>query len=388
MDYIKKELPTKINKIGWILTLAGLLIVIISYLVDVQRTSYNNLIALIFFSGIAIGALILVALEYLAGAVWSTPMRRVSEFLASSLPFMIILAIPLFLNIHNLFQWAQPELVKNDLALQHKSAYLNVPFIAIRFGVIFLIFYSFYVIFVRNSRKQDTTKDQRLTKINLKFSAAFMPLGAILLTLFAIDWMMSLVPHWYSTIFGFYFITSTLLAGLAATTYVAVTLNEKGYLHPSIGEDHYYSYGALLFAMTNFWAYIAFSQFMLIWYANIPEETTWFLLRWTGSWKYLSVGMVLVRFAIPYVGLLSYNSKMNPKNLKRIAIFILFAHLFDTYWLIMPSYSPGIIFSFYEIGFPVLIVGVIILVFYAQAKKYNLVPIGDPKLQRGLDFHL
>jgi hypothetical protein len=98
--------------------------------------------------------------------------------------------------------------------------------------------------------------------------------------------------------------------------------------------------------------------------------------------------MVLVRFAIPYVGLLSYNSKMNPKNLKRIAIFILFAHLFDTYWLIMPSYSPGIIFSFYEIGFPVLIVGVIILVFYAQAKKYNLVPIGDPKLQRGLDFHL
>jgi hypothetical protein len=388
MEYIKKELPVKINKIGWILTLSGLLIVIISYLVDPLRSSFNNLIALIFLIGISVGALILVALEYLAGAVWSTPMRRVSEFLAASFPFIIILAIPLFLNFQNIFQWSQAGLAGTDKILQNKSSYLNFTFFIIRFAGMFIIFYLFYVVFTRNSRKQDDDREQKHTKTNLKFSTAFMPVAAILLSVISVDWLMSLQPHWYSTIFGFYFITTTVLAGLAATTYAAVALNENGYLHPSICEDHYYSFGALLFAMTNFWAYIAFSQFLLIWYANIPEETSWFMMRWAGDWKYLSVALIIVRFVIPYAGLLSYNSKSNPKNLKRIALIILFAHLFDIYWLVMPSYSAGMVLSFYEIGFPILIVGVIILIFYAQAKKYNLVPVGDPKLQRGLDFHL
>jgi hypothetical protein len=167
-----------------------------------------------------------------------------------------------------------------------------------------------------------------------------------------------------------------------------VSLNEKGYLHSSIGTDHYYSFGALLFGITNFWAYIAFSQFMLIWYANIPEETVWFMMRWSGGWKYVTIAMIVIRFAIPYFGLLTASSKTDPKRLKLVSIIILFAHLFDMYWLIMPTYSDSAVFSFYEIAFPVLVVGILILVFSFQAKKHNMIPIGDPKLQRGLDFHL
>jgi hypothetical protein len=388
MEYQRKDLPEKVIKTGWIVTAIGLILVIASYLVNTQRAAFNNLIGFMFLLTIAAGAVVLVALEYLAGAVWSTPMRRVSEFLGAAFPFAVILAIPLFFNLHSLFEWTHKDIVQNDAALQGKSSYLNVSSFTIRFIIIVVVFYLFYWLFTRNSRKQDVTKNQRLTWINVKLSAPFMPVAAFGLSILAIDWMMSLAPHWYSTIFGFYFLTGVVLAGLGATSYIVVKLNEKGYFQPPLRDDHYYSLGALMFAFINFWAYIAFSQFLLIWYANIPEETLWFLARWNGSWKYISVALIFVRFAVPYVGLLSQPSKMDPKRLKIMGLWLVFSQLFDLYWLVMPTLGSSIIFGWMEIAFPVLVIGIIILVFSIQVKKHNLMPIGDPKLQRGIDFEL
>ncbi|MFA5010899.1 MAG: quinol:cytochrome C oxidoreductase [Ignavibacteria bacterium] len=388
MVYEKKELPDKVQKIGFLLTGIGLVLVLVSYFINPAREAFNNIIGLMFFGSIAIGALVLVALEYLSGAVWSTPFRRVSEFIASSLPIMLLFAIPLFFMMHTLFHWTHTEVVETDAILSGKTPYLNIPFFIGRTIGVVALFYVFYLVFVRNSTKQDTTKDQKLTKTNVKLSAVFMFFAGIGLTVLAVDWMMSLEPHWFSTIFGIYFISATLLAGLAATTFTAVSLNEGGYLVKGLTQDHYYSLGALMFAITNFWAYIAFSQFLLIWYANIPEETYWFVARWEGGWGFVSVLLMIARFAIPYAALLSQPSKSDPKNLQRVSIFILFAHFIDLYWLVMPTFSKTIVFGFYEIGFPILSIGIIMLVFYAQAKKKNLAPIGDPKLQRGIDFHL
>jgi hypothetical protein len=388
MEYQKKELPEKVNKVGWILTGVGLILVVLAYLVDTQRSVFDNLVIFMFLVSIAVGSTMLVALEYLAGAVWSTPMRRVSEFLSASLPFTVVLAIPFVFELQNIFPWASSVAVQNNELLKHKSPYLNISFLWIRFVIIFLVFYMFYRVFIRNSVKQDESGDQKLTRTNIKFSAVFMPVSAIFLSILAIDWMMSLAPFWYSTIFGFYFITVVVLAGLSATTYAAVSLNENGYFTPKLRREHYYSLGALLFAFINFWAYIAFSQFLLIWYANIPEETSWFLMRWQGDWKYISVALIFVRFVIPYIALLSQPSKMEPKRLKIISLWILLGTALDIYWLIMPSFSSSIVFGWIEIGFLLLVIGIIILVFYARTKKYNLMPIKDPKLQRGLDFHL
>lgn len=388
MEYQKKELPAKVQKTGLLFAGVGLLLILVSYFVDPRREAFNNVIGLTFFASIAIGALVLVGLEYISGAVWSVPFRRVSEFISSSLPLVLVFAVPLFLMMGMVFHWTHPEVVSADKLLTGKSPYLNIPFFIGRTIGVILLLYIFYTVFTRNSRKQDETKDQSLTKTNVKLSALFIPVAGIGLTLLSIDWIMSLEPHWYSTIFGVYYISATLLAGLAATTYAAVSLNENGYLMPGINKDHYYSLGALLFAITNFWAYIAFSQFLLIWYANIPEESIWFVMRWEGGWKYVSIFLVLVRFIIPYAGLLSQPSKSDPKRLRNISIFILIAHFFDLYWLIMPTFSKTIVFSFYELGFPLFTVGIIILVFYYQAKKHNLAPVGDPKLQRSLDFHL
>ncbi len=388
MEYHKKEIPEKLNKIGLILVVIGLVLSILSYWADSIRASYNILIVFTFLISITVGSIFLIALEYAANAVWSTPMRRVTEFLSASFPLIVIFAIPLFLNIHNIFSWSRPDVVSGDTVIAHKTPYLNISFFTIRFVVMVAVFYIFYKIFTRNSLKQDESKDQKLTSINVKFSVVFMPIAAVLLALIATDWLMSLAPKWYSTIFGFYFITGVILAGLAATTFVVVSLNEKGYFIPALNNEHYYSLGALMFAFINFWAYIAFSQFLLIWYANIPEETIWFMARWQGNWKYITIALIFIRFVIPYSALLSQPSKMNPRRLKQMAIWILFSQIFDMYWIVMPNLSPGILFSWNELGFPILMVGMIILVFYYKAKKYNLMPIGDPKLQRGLDFHL
>ncbi len=388
MIYEKKELPGKVQKIGFLLTGLGLILVLVSYLLDPKREAFNNVIGLMFFASIALGALVLVALEYLSGAVWSTPYRRVSEFIASSLPIVMLFAIPLFFAMHSIFHWTHTDVVSADKILSAKSPYLNIPFFIGRTVGVLALFYIFYLLFTRNSKKQDESKDQKLTKTNVNLSAVFMFFAGIGLTVLVVDWIMSLEPHWFSTIFGIYFISATLLAGLAATTYAAVSLNEGGYMGVKIGKDNYYSFGALLFAITNFWAYIAFSQFLLIWYANIPEETFWFIARWQGGWGFVSVLLMIVRFAVPYAMLLSQPSKSDPKNLKRVSIVILVAHFVDLYWLVMPTFSKTITFSFYEIGFPVLVIGLIVLVFYAKSKRNNIIPVGDPKLQRGLDFHL
>lgn len=389
VDYKHKTLPGNFTKIGAALLAIGFLIVVLGYFVDPTRAAFNNLILLMFLISIGLGSLFLVGIEYLGGAVWSTPFRRITEFLASVLLALPVIALPVYLKMHDLFHWTHFEAVQSDKLLLGKEPYLNMEFFTIRVVAFFIIWLTFYFLLIRNSKKQDQTKDQNLTRKNVKISAVFMPFFAITVTFSAIDWMMSLEPHWFSTIYGVYFFSGTMLAALAATTYLLIYLNEKNYLFKGLNQDHYYSFGALLFAFTNFWAYIAFSQFLLIYYANMPEETFWFLARWEGSWVYVSIGLVIVHFVVPYFGLLSQPSKMNPKRLKFMSLWILFAHFYDLYWLIMPTYSKeGFVLGWMELGFPILAIGLVALMFGMKANKENLIPIGDPKLIRGINFRL
>ena len=383
----RKEMPASAARIGWILLIAGAAIVGGAYLLDAKRAAFNNIILFLFVTSIAGGALFLIALEYIAGAVWSVPIRRVIEFLAGLTPLLPLLAIPLLANLHDLFHWTHAESVAGDPVLKGKEAYLNVPFFLARFGAVFVLWNLFYFVFVRNSRAQDRSGDPRLTTRNIRLAAVFIPVFGITITVLAVDWMMSLEPHWFSTIFGVYYFSGTVLAGVAAVTYAAVRLHEKGLL-PALRRDHFYSLGALMFAFINFWAYIAFSQFLLIWYANIPEESYWFMARWQNGWQYVSVLLIVVHFAVPYFALLTQDSKMDPRRLKLMALWILAAHVLDLYWLIMPTYSPEVTVGWMEVLFPVLAAGLGIAAFGWQMKRANLVPVKDPKLQRGMDFRL
>lgn len=389
ITYQKKELPKKIFYLGILLVIIGLLAIILGFIVNSARTSFNLLILMSWLASIGIGSLFFIGIEYLTGAVWSVPFRRIAEVNASTLLTLPFLIVPIILNIHSLYHWSHSEAVQIDKVLQHKAPYLNEPFFIIRIVVILILWFLFYFLFTKLSRKQDETKDQNLTKKNSVVSAVFMPIFAISLTVFAIDWLMSLEPHWYSTIFGVYYFAGTFLAALSAFTFASISLNEKGYLVEGLGQDHYYSMGALLFAFTNFWAYIAFSQFMLIWYANLPEETFWYINRGTYGWLYISIGIIFVKFIIPYILLLPQPAKMDPKRLKFVSIWILFAHYYDLYWIVMPTFSKDSIpFSWFELSTIIFGLGILVTTFYIFSKNINLVPIGDPKLKRGVEFHL
>lgn len=387
----KKVLPANLYRIGIALLVIGIVLGVVSFLTDNLRASFNYLISYSFMISIGVGSLFLIALEYVAGADWSVPFRRIVEFFAAIVPFLAILVLPLLFNLHDIFHWSHPEAVANDEILQGKAPYLNVTFFIVRVFVLIGIWSLFYFVFIRNSKKQDETADQNLTKINIRISAIFIPFFAISITLSAIDWLMSVEPHWFSTIFGVYFFSGSVIAALAAATIAAVKLKENGYFHSKITDEHLFSFGALLFAFVNFWAYIAFSQYLLIWYADLPEETFWFLQKWEGSWAVFSIILIVIHFIVPYAMLLSQPSKMNPKILKFISVWLLFAHLFDLFWLVMPEMpgmENGYVFSWIDLVFPIAVVGIIILVFTRKANKENLMPIGDPKLKRGLDFHL
>jgi len=389
--YQKKALPESLKRLGFILVAIGLALGAAGFLFDAQRALFNYLLAYVFILSIAVGSLFIVALEYLAGAEWSTPIRRIPEILASFIPVLFILVLPLLFNIQSIFEWANKHEVAGDKILTGKSPYLNTTFFIVRTVLSIGLWSLFYFLFIRNSRKQDTTKDQLLTKKNIKYSAVFIPVFAITVTISGIDWMMSLAPRWYSTIFGIYFFAGSFVAALAAVTLATVLLKEKGFLHPRLNNEHLFSLGALLFTFINFWAYIAFSQFMLIWYANLPEETFWFIQRWGGMWTYISLALILVHFVVPYAVLLTQPAKMDPKRLKFISVWILAAHALDLYWVILPqvhSAKAGTLTIFFEFGFLVAAVGGFFLIMYFNGKKQNLVPVGDPKLEKGLNFRL
>jgi len=391
MTYTRKDLPKSVLNIGIMLALVGAVIGIAGFVIDLEKALFHYIVAFMFIVSIAVGALFLVALEYVAGADWSTPIRRVLEFFASLIPFLFVLVIPLLFHINVIFEWADPKVVAEDPLVSQKVAYLNPTAFIIRQLVILALWTLFYYLIVGGSQKQDQSKDPKITKRNIIISAIFIPIFAISATVMAIDWMMTLAPHWYSTIFGVYFFSGSLVVTLAVFGYAVITLKDNGYLHPGIIDDHLFSIGALLFGFVNFWAYIAFSQFLLIWYANLPETTSWFLYRWEGGWMWVTLLLIIAHFIVPYAVLLPQQAKMNPKVLKFVALWIIFAHFVDLYWLVLPNlHHPhsGFLGTITGFGLPLFAIGIVIVGFYFGSSKKNFVPVGDPKLDRGLNFRL
>lgn len=423
VSYVKKPLPAGISRWGAILTILGLIGAVLSVVTahDMgQRALFACNLATMFSLSIGAGAMFFVALEHIMGAIWSVPFRRVAEIMTNVLWLVPVFAAPIIWNVmtHNvdMFHWTHLSYLENpslapegfdmaelkaDTMLQNKRPYLNEQGFLLRFSVIWVLFIILRQIIVGNSYKQDKVGGQKINKSNAWFSAIFMLVFAIGLTLFAIDFLMSLEPHWFSTIFGVYYFAGTFNAALALLTLLVLSFNERNIMIGGINKDHYYSLGALMFAFTAFWMYMAFSQFMLIWYANIPEETFWFMPRMEGGFAIVSVLLIFIKFVIPFGMLIQRPAKMDPTRLRIAAIWILAAHIYDLYWLTYPTYSKilahhghdGItestpIFGWQELSFIALAVGLIMLVINIAGRKRDLVAWNDPKLERGLNFHL
>jgi len=302
------------------------------------------LAAYVFFMAITLGALAFVIIQHLTRAGWSVTVRRVAEGLILNFYLLVMLAFPFFIKVHGndgvhrLFpHWFFPASRQHDEILLAKWGYLNPQFFALRMGVYFVVWCLLAWFYSTQSARQDHDGNPRTTLLQERLSAPAIIVYAFSLTAFIIDWVMALNPHWFSTIFGVYFFAGCMLSGFAALVLLLLTLQQRGLIGHAVNDEHYHDLGKFMFAFTFFWGYIAFSQYMLIWYANMPEETQFYIPRQWESWASVSLLLLIVHLLIPFPGLLSRQVKRQNGVLAFWAVWSLAACALDVCWLVLPS---------------------------------------------------
>src|SRR3990172_7789628 len=261
---------------------------------------FSWLVSFLFFSSLALGALYFVLIHWAMQGGWGVVVRRIAEHVMATIPVLAVLFLPVLLGMERLYPWAAPGAAANDPLLHWKEPFLNVPFFVGRAAFYFACWSLLAWVWSRGSLSLDATGSLATAARLRRFSGPGVVVLALSHTFAAFDWIMSLEPHWYSAIFGVYVFAGSLVSGVAVLALLAVLLERTGPLRDVFGAEHRHDLGKLLFAFTAFWAYIAFSQFFLIWYGNIPEETVWYKVRLEGSWKTVSALLALGHFVLPF----------------------------------------------------------------------------------------
>jgi hypothetical protein len=358
---------------------------------DAKHATHAYLVAVVYFISISLGSLFFVQLQHLTRAGWSVVVRRIAELMATGLPVLLLFLLPLLVGVVQgsgaLLPWADPALVHADPVLQNKAPYLNVPFLLARVAVYFSVWLFFSRFFLRGSLKQDDSGSLQHSYTMQWVAAPAMACFVLSLTFFAVDFLMSLEPKFISTMFGVYFFAGCAMSFFATTVQMARMLQGQGKLRSVINTEHYHDLGKFTFGFVFFWGYVAFSQYMLIWYANIPEETEWLLQRQTGTWMYFSLALLVGHFILPFAGLLSRHVKRNRAGLTFWTAFLLVMQWVDLYWLVMPSVSEsGPPFSLMDLTCWLGMAGVFLAHFGWVAQGRRLVPVRDPRIDESLAF--
>lgn len=399
---IKKEklhlgdLSGEIMGIGGIIAAIGILAMIVLALITggedwARLLGFTWLHNFSFILSIALGGLIFVLLQHLTRAGWSITVRRLAELTSATLPILALVGLPIIFLMSSIYHWIGSETIGNYIGI--KSTFLTVPWFLFRAVAYFGVWTWLALYFYRKSVEQDKTGDWRLTLKMEKLSPLGTILWALTASFFAFDFIMSLDYHWFSTILGVYFFAGCMVGFMAFLALTICGLQLSGRVLHVINDEHLQDVGKLLFAFVVFWAYIAFSQYMLIWYANVPEETSWYYRRQTDGWGMFGVILLFGHFLIPFLGLMSRWVKRNKGSLAFWSVWMLIMHWIDLYWLIMPEYSHeghggaaaglALIDICGFVGFTALFVTILAWV----AKKPSLVALHDPRIKESLAFH-
>jgi hypothetical protein len=369
-----------IGAIGWLASIAG-------FLISKEQFFFSYLTAFCFYLFITIGAIFFVQIQYLTGSVWSVTLRRIMENLAAVAPWAALLYVPIALGLKTLYEWSHPEIVAKDEILQGRTTYFGTGFFFARVIVFFLIWCFLSLRIQKRSVDMDQTHDPKNIFKNEAISAPGLLLLFLSGSLAAWDWIMSLQPHWYSTMFGVYCLAGGALGFMAVVTLVSLSLRDNGFLTNTITLEHYHDLGKWMFAITVFWTYIAFSQYMLIWYANMPEETIYFKNRFEGSWLWVSVFLIFGHFFFPFFLLLCRPAKRILGILRFAAIWILFVCFVDMYWMISPVlHKDGLSIHWLDIATLLAVGSVFAFGFWSRFRKNAMIPLGDIRLKRALAF--
>lgn len=372
-----------LQRVGLGLGLLGIVGLAVGFAVDHAQFYKSYLLAYVFVLGIPIGSLGLLMIHHLSGGRWSLVLRRTFEASARTIPLMAVLFLPIILGIHDLYEWSHADVAASDPIIRHKVAYLNqTGFIVRAFGY-FAIWSVMALLLSRWSVQQDT-QDFPLDRFN-KISGPGVLILGLTVTFASVDWVMSLDPHWFSTLFGLWFLVGMTLTALAFSIVVASLLHNNAHIAKALSTDRFHDYGTLMYAFIMLWAYLSYSQFLIIWSANLPEEIPYYLRRFGNGWQGVTLVVVAGHFVLPWLLLLFRSTKRITKRLVAVAAFMLVMRFMDVFWLIAPWVKQGAFgVHWMDIAAVLGVFGLWVGAFCYLLKGRAVLPVGDPYLPEAL----
>jgi len=344
----------------------------------------SYLVAYLFWSGICLGSLAILMLHHLTGGAWGLLIRRPLEAATRTMPLVAVLVVPILVGIPQLYVWSHTASVAADPLLQHKRAYLNVPFFIARTAAYFIIWLALTSLMNRWSREQDRTGAPTLARRLYNISGPGLVIYGLTVTFASIDWVMSLEPDWFSTIYSLLFMVGQVLAALAFVIALLAILVARSPLVVLAAPQHMGDLGNLLLTFVVLWAYMAYSQFLIIWSGNLTDEIPWYVRRLAGGWEWIAVGLIVFHFAVPFFALLSREVKRRAGVLSSLAGALLVMRFVDLYWTVDPAFDAGVRVHWLDLAAAVGIGGVWLAMFVRELEARPLVPSHDPGLSDAL----
>ena len=364
--------------IGAALSLAGAL-------VDVRQFMQSYLMAYMLCLGVTLGCLALGMLHQLSGGAWGVVIRRPIGAASRTLPVMTLLFLPIALGMNHLYIWTNADLVAHDEMLQHKHLYLNTPFFLSRAALYFIVWNALAYFLSAWSLEQDKTGDEKLARRMQMLSAGGLLAYGFTITFASFDWMMSLEPHWFSTIYGVLILGGQGLSALAFLIIVLAWLSRRAPLDTIVAPAHFHDLGNLMLAFVMLWAYFSFSQYLIIWSGNLPVEIAWYMHRLQTGWRAVGITLIVGHFVAPFVVLLSRRVKRQPELLMKVAVFVLLVRLIDLFWLIAPEFhQAGVSVSWLDAVLPLTLGSIWLAAFVYQLRGRAILPVNDPEFDEAL----
>jgi hypothetical protein len=363
---------------------AGLIASLVGVLVDPTQFFHSYLFAFLFWNGIALGCLSLLMIQHLTGGRWGLAIRRLLEAGTRTFPVLLLLFLPVVFGLRRIYPWAGLEQTEPTIrhAVLLKQAYLNVPFFLGRALFYFAVWFVLAHFLNRVSLETDMGMDLRRARLLRSISGGGLLLMGLTITFMSVDWAMSLDPRWFSTIYGMLFMIGQALAALALCIVVISRIAVDRPLSVIANPDTLHDLGKLMFAFVMVWAYFSFSQFLIIWSGNLPEEIPWYLRRFQGGWRVVSLVVVVFHFAVPFLVLLSRGVKRRAKTVGMVALWILAMRVLDLFWLVRPEFPhTGLDLHWLDVALPIGIGGVWLGAFARQLKTRPLLPLGEPEVR-------
>jgi hypothetical protein len=388
-DYKAPESVGRLQQRALIVGVIGVVLCIVGFVKSPESLLHSYLLAFMFVLGLSLGSLGLLMLQHLTGGMWGIVIRRPLESATRALPLVFILFAPIFFGFRYIYgAWLNAPATGEGKLSDFQQHYLTSGWFHTRALIYFAVWLLLMWIFNSWSRKQDTDHEDRALRRRLKMLAGpGIILYVFAMSFAAIDWVMSLSPHWASTIYGFLYVAGQLISSMSLMICVVVLLSRAPVFAGVLKPRYLHDLGKLLLAFVMLWAYFSFSQLLIIWAGNAPEEISFYRSRLYGEWGYVSVLILIFHFFVPFFLLLSRDLKRNPTLLPKVALWLIFMRFVDIYWLTRPEFTASAIPSLWDLAAALGLVGLWFFVFAWQLQKMPLLPLGDPKLEEVLEPH-